>query len=53
MKLVEMTNSSKPLALGDKGNVRIPERDVERLERMGFERARVPNLKGKKELKDG
>ena len=51
MKLVEMTNSDKPLALGHKDNVRIPEFEVERLEKLGFERARVPNLK--KEKKHG
>lgn len=51
MKLIEMTNSGKPLALGSKGNPKIPEREVARLELNGWQRAEVPKLKGKSKEK--
>ena len=51
MKLIEMTSSEKPLALGVKGNPKIPESDVARLELNGWQRAEVPKLKRKTEKK--
>ena len=47
MKLIEMTSSEKPLALGNRGNPKIPESEVARLELLGWQIARVPNLKRK------
>ncbi len=49
MRRIEMTDSSKPLALGNKSNVKVFEKDVERLEQRGFQRAEMPKPKTKRE----
>jgi len=51
MRLIEMTSSEKPLVLGSKGNPKIPERDVARLELNGWQRAEMPKLKSKSKEK--
>ncbi len=49
MRRIEMTNSSKPLALGHKDNAKVFEKDVDRLEKCGFQKAEMPKPKTKRE----
>ncbi len=53
MRLIEMTSSAKPLALGNAGNVKTPPGNVARMESNGWQRATMSKQADKKLIKKG